>query len=273
MPELPEVEVSRLGITPHTQGQIISEIVIRQNQLRWTISDAIKQAVGKTILSIERRAKYLLLMIDNGTIVIHLGMSGSLRVLPTSTLPTKHDHVDLVMSNSTLLRYNDPRRFGAWLWYAKDEPIDVTVHLGPEPLSDEFNSDYVIAKVNKRRIAIKQLIMDNKVVVGVGNIYANEALYGSKINPLTPCNRLSQNQWQTLVKQIKLVLSAAIEQGGTTLNDFKQPDGKPGYFAQRLNVYGRADEECFGCGHPISQKLIGQRATFWCERCQPQIKE
>ncbi len=268
MPELPEVEVSRLGITPLTQGQTVNKIVIRQTQLRWPVPDTIHQAVGQPILSIERRAKYLLLRLATGTILVHLGMSGSLRVLAANTPFSKHDHVDLHFDNQTLLRYNDPRRFGCWLWFDKNVTIPLLDKLGPEPLSDEFSAEYMLTLASKRKVSVKQFIMQNAVVVGVGNIYASESLYNAHIHPLRQAHTLSKQEWVELVNQIKIVLQSAITQGGTTLNDFKQPNGKPGYFAQQLNVYGKANAPCPSCGDAIQSKVIGQRNTFWCDRCQ-----
>ncbi|WP_261874742.1 bifunctional DNA-formamidopyrimidine glycosylase/DNA-(apurinic or apyrimidinic site) lyase [Vibrio rarus] len=253
------------GIT----GQKIKKIVVRQPQLRWPIPEKLQQLAGVTIDKVSRRAKYLLLETELGSIVLHLGMSGSLRIQDESLAPTKHDHVDLVLQNGKMLRYNDPRRFGSWLWIDKGESLSLIDNLGPEPLSDEFCVEHIVQLAAKRRIAVKQFIMDNKVVVGVGNIYANESLFNAKIHPLRPANSLSYKEWQWLVEEIKQVLSNAIKQGGTTLNDFEQPDGKPGYFAQKLQVYGKAGQQCLVCKTEISQQMLGQRNTFWCEVCQP----
>ncbi|MGR5261134.1 bifunctional DNA-formamidopyrimidine glycosylase/DNA-(apurinic or apyrimidinic site) lyase [Vibrio astriarenae] len=269
MPELPEVEVSRLGITPHLQGQSIAKFTFRAPKLRWDIPQKeLKQLEGQVITQISRRAKYLLIETPKGTAIVHLGMSGSLRVLDADFPAAKHDHVDLQLSNGKILRYNDPRRFGAWLWCEKGESHPVLENIGPEPLSDEFNADYILRKAKGKRTAIKSFIMDNKYVVGVGNIYANEALFSAKISPLRPASQLSLLEWQRFVNEIKKVLYRAIEQGGTTLNDFSRPDGKPGYFAQELNVYGRAGEPCLQCGSVIKEEKIAQRNTFYCDRCQ-----
>ncbi|GAD80537.1 bifunctional DNA-formamidopyrimidine glycosylase/DNA-(apurinic or apyrimidinic site) lyase [Vibrio ezurae] len=268
MPELPEVEVSRMGISPHITGQTIKKIVVRQPKLRWPVPEQLQQLSGVVIEAVTRRAKYLLLHTANGCIVVHLGMSGSLRIQDEGVQASKHDHVDLILQNGKLLRYNDPRRFGSWLWIEAGESLSILDNLGPEPLSDDFSSKHIIALAAKRRIAVKQFIMDNKVVVGVGNIYANESLFNAKIHPLRPANSLTHKEWDELVKEIKQVLSNAIKQGGTTLNDFAQPDGKPGYFAQELQVYGRSGQECLVCATKISQKMVGQRNTFWCETCQ-----
>ncbi|WP_261816457.1 bifunctional DNA-formamidopyrimidine glycosylase/DNA-(apurinic or apyrimidinic site) lyase [Vibrio gallicus] len=269
MPELPEIEVSRLGISPHINNQRIQQIVVRQPKLRWPVSKQLSSLSDVHIVGVSRRAKYLLLETESGTIVIHLGMSGSLRVLEQGIEHGKHDHVDLLLSNGKLLRYNDPRRFGCWLWIPAGESLAILDNLGPEPLSDIFAADYVTPLAARRRIPVKQFIMDNKIVVGVGNIYANESLFNAKINPLRPANSLSYPDWEELVLQIKLVLNRAILQGGTTLNDFEQPDGKPGYFAQELQVYGKAGDACPDCGAQIQQQMIGQRNTFWCDMCQP----
>jgi len=269
MPELPEVEVSRMGITPHLVGQKVKSIVFRTPKLRWDIPAELKQMEGEVIRSISRRAKYLLIETDKGSAIVHLGMSGSLRVLDGFIPAGKHDHVDLTMNNGKVLRYNDPRRFGCWLWCPVGESHSVLANIGPEPLTDEFNAEYIADKAKNKRVAVKQFIMDNKVVVGVGNIYANESLFSSRIHPQRPANSLSLNEWQTLVSEIKSVLKVAIAQGGTTLKDFAQADGKPGYFAQELQVYGKAKQACPSCGEPLEELKIGQRNTFFCPKCQP----
>ena len=270
MPELPEVEVSRLGITPHLKGHTIKFITVRQPKLRWAVPDELQRLVGEKILSVSRRAKYLLIETTKGSAIVHLGMSGSLRVLDAFIEPNKHDHVDLVLSNGKVLRYNDPRRFGAWLYQEPQADHQVFSYLGPEPLTDEFCAATLIEKAKGKRVAVKQLIMDNKVVVGVGNIYANEALFSSGIHPQTPAGQVSESKLILLAGEIKKVLSKAIEQGGTTLKDFNQADGKPGYFAQELLVYGRAGEPCFVCCNTIQEAKIGQRNTFFCNVCQEQ---
>ncbi|MDB1122460.1 bifunctional DNA-formamidopyrimidine glycosylase/DNA-(apurinic or apyrimidinic site) lyase [Vibrio algarum] len=268
MPELPEVEVSRMGITPHLSGKTIKKIIIRQPKLRWMIPEELSQLSGQVILSIQRRAKYLLLKTEKGSIIVHLGMSGSLRVLHEGHEPSKHDHVDLLLTDGTILRYNDPRRFGAWLWQDKEQEHELFKHLGPEPLEESFNADYMLEKAQGKRVSMKQFIMDNKVVVGVGNIYANEALFLAKIHPETAAGKLKSSKWNKLVEVIKQVLATAIKQGGTTLKDFSQADGKPGYFAQELRVYGKAGEPCPICGESIQQLKIGQRNSYFCEKCQ-----
>lgn len=268
MPELPEVEVSRMGITPHLLNQTIQKIEVRQPKLRWPVPEEILLLQGQVIRSIRRRAKYLLIETDQGTAIIHLGMSGNLRVLDQWIEPNKHDHVDLTLTNGKVLRYHDPRRFGAWLWCETGVEHDVMSHLGPEPLTDDFNAEYLFEKAQKRKVVTKQFIMDNKVVVGVGNIYASESLFGAKIHPQTLANQLTLSQITLLVDEIKKVLSRAITQGGTTLKDFNQADGKPGYFAQELQVYGKAGKPCPTCGELIVEEKIGQRNSFYCEKCQ-----
>lgn len=270
MPELPEVETTCRGVRPHLEGQTIRELIVRQSKLRWPVpSDLNRQLQQQPILSIKRRAKYLLIELPNGTLIIHLGMSGSLRVLDHQIAAEKHDHIDLLLTNGQLLRYRDPRRFGAWLWWDKAiEEHQLLSHLGPEPLSDAFNSDYLKMHCAKRKSPIKQVIMDGRVVVGVGNIYASESLFLAGIRPTTAACRISKPKLEKLVQAIKTVLTNAIAQGGTTLRDFTNSEGKPGYFAQQLNVYGREGEACLKCQQLIKQKTIGQRSTFYCPQCQ-----
>ncbi|MCO6551227.1 MAG: bifunctional DNA-formamidopyrimidine glycosylase/DNA-(apurinic or apyrimidinic site) lyase [Gilliamella sp.] len=268
MPELPEVETSRRGILPYLKGQIIDKIIVRQPKLRWSVDKAISNVHGQVILDIKRRAKYLLLQLPNNWIVIHLGMSGSLRILKNPQKAEKHDHIDLVLENGVTLRYTDPRRFGSWLWANSLDEISQLQHLGPEPLSDEFSAEYLFEKARSRKVPIKSWIMDNHIVVGVGNIYASESLFMAKINPTRKVNSLQLNEFERLVAAIKQVLTKSIKQGGTTLKDFLQSNGKPGYFAQELQVYGREGEQCLICGTEIKSQKIGQRNTFYCEFCQ-----
>ncbi|MGF1724506.1 bifunctional DNA-formamidopyrimidine glycosylase/DNA-(apurinic or apyrimidinic site) lyase [Photobacterium nomapromontoriensis] len=268
MPELPEVEVSRMGISPHVIGQRVTQIVVRNAKLRWPIPDEITQIEGQVIRRVTRRAKYLMLETDIGYAIIHLGMSGNLRILPAEIPAEKHDHVDLCLASGEVLRYNDPRRFGAWLWQVCGSEHPVLQKLGPEPLSDAFTAEYLQTKAQGKRIAIKQLIMDNHVVVGVGNIYANESLFMAGIHPKREAGKVSAKQLAQLVEEIKAVLAFAIEQGGTTLKDFKNADGKPGYFAQELQVYGKGGQPCPRCDKPLSELKIGQRATVYCSDCQ-----
>jgi len=269
MPELPEVETTRRGIAPHTEGKKVCGVTVRQRQLRWPIPTRLGSTItGHKIKSVERRAKYLLLRFDHGTLIMHLGMSGSLRILPRNTEPEKHDHFDLELAK-VCLRLRDPRRFGAVLWTKQDpHQHKLLKHLGPEPLSAEFNGEHLHQLAQKRRAPVKSFIMDGRVVVGAGNIYANEALFMSGIHPKRPCNQISLEQYQTLANHIKEVLKAAIKQGGTTLRDFQQGDGQPGYFAQQLQVYGKGGEPCPNCGHAIKQERIGQRSAFYCTNCQ-----
>ncbi|HGF7526605.1 TPA: bifunctional DNA-formamidopyrimidine glycosylase/DNA-(apurinic or apyrimidinic site) lyase [Vibrio cholerae] len=268
MPELPEVEVSRLGISPHLVGGTIQSLVLRTPKLRWPIPQELKQLEGQTILAIHRRAKYLIIETPIGAAVVHLGMSGSLRVLAGDFPAGKHDHVDLQLTNGKILRYHDPRRFGAWLWCPAGESLPILDKLGPEPLTEAFNAQYMAEKAQHKRVVIKAFIMDNAIVVGVGNIYANESLFSAGIHPLRPTKSLSMEEWQRLVSAIKAVLEISITQGGTTLKDFSQPDGKPGYFAQELQVYGKGGQPCPQCTEPLSEQKIGQRNSMFCNHCQ-----
>lgn len=269
MPELPEVETSRRGIEPHILNKKVTDVIIRQKQLRWPIPARLKsQLKGQLIRQVERRGKYILLRTDVGTAILHLGMSGSLRILPTGTPAEKHDHVDIVFGKITL-RLRDPRRFGALLWTSAD-PLQhkLLSKLGPEPLSDEFNADYLYQLSRTRKVAIKTLIMNSQVVVGVGNIYASESLFAAGISPLRRADRISLPRYQRLVIAIKDILQRAIAQGGTTLRDFTRQDGKPGYFQQILNVYGRGQQPCPHCAQAIKQITQAQRSTFYCPHCQ-----
>lgn len=268
MPELPEVETSRRGIEPYLLGAEILHSVVRFPSLRWPISQEIKDLRNQPVLGIQRRAKYLLVQLPDGFVIIHLGMSGSLRILSEPVAPGRHDHVDLVMSNGYILRYSDPRRFGAWLWESDLQQNRLLSILGPEPLSDEFNWLYLQQKSANKRIPIKSWIMDNKLVVGVGNIYASESLFVAGILPQRMASQLTDAEAEKLVMVIKQILKRAIEQGGTTLRDFLQSDGKPGYFTQQLQVYGRAGLPCLQCASVILSQKIAQRNTFWCPLCQ-----
>ncbi len=268
MPELPEVETSRRGIEPHLVGNILHYAIVRNSKLRWPVSEKIKTLLDEPILSVKRRAKYLLIELNQGWIIVHLGMSGSVRILPEEQPEEKHDHIDLVFRDGKVLRYTDPRRFGAWLWCEDLATSSVLAHLGPEPLSAQFNAQYLYQQRKNKKIAIKPWLMDNKLVVGVGNIYANEALFSSGIMPDRKVSSLTEQECDVLVNAIKTVLTRSIEQGGTTLKDFLQSDGKPGYFAQELFVYGRKDKACLICGHTIESIKQGQRSTFFCRHCQ-----
>ncbi len=270
MPELPEVETTRRGIAPHVLKHSVCDVIIRQSKLRWPIPRGLKnRLVGHAINAVERRAKYLLLRFDHGTLILHLGMSGSLRIIKASTTHGKHDHFDLVFDSGNALRLTDPRRFGAVLW-TTDQPDkhELLKSLGPEPLDKGFDTDYLFQRSRGRKGTIKQFIMDGKIVVGVGNIYASESLYLAGINPKTAAGKISRERFARLVDMIKKVLAEAIKQGGTTLRDFVGGDGKPGYFAQQLKVYGREGEPCPGCGLPVRQVILGQRASYYCPHCQ-----
>ena len=270
MPELPEVETTRRGIEPHIDQRIITSVTVRQPKLRWEIPQELPQfAKGQRIQEVVRRGKYILLKLDTGCIMLHLGMSGSLRVLRADAPVGKHDHVDIALDHGKLLRLNDPRRFGAVLWTLPDPSgHPLLANLGPEPLEAEFTGDYLFQQSRGRAVAIKQFIMDGKVVVGVGNIYANEALFDSGIAPTRVAKTISKQRYAVLVDNIRAILSSAINQGGTTLRDFTQSDGKPGYFRQQLKVYGRAGLPCVTCAKPLIEKRIGQRSSVYCNRCQ-----
>ncbi len=268
MPELPEVETTRRGIAPHIENRRVSDAVVRQPQLRWPVPDLATLLSGHRVHSVERRAKYLLLRFGHGSLIIHLGMSGSLRVLPAGTPPRPHDHVDLLFGRRCL-RLHDPRRFGAVLW-TDDDPLSHPrlCDLGPEPLSEAFDGEHLAALAHGRRAAIKSLLMDGKVVVGVGNIYATEALFHARIHPARSSSRIARARLDRLADEVKRVLGNAIRRGGTTLRDFLNESGEPGYFAQELFVYGRAGEPCKVCGAIIRTRQIGQRASAYCPHCQ-----
>lgn len=270
MPELPEVETTLRGIEPHLSGQTITSIVVRNTSLRWPVPvDELQSLVGIQIERLERRAKYILIHTQAGVILLHLGMSGSVRILSASTPIEKHDHIDFVVSNGKVARYNDPRRFGCCLLL--QPPVyehRLLSNLGPEPLSDDFNVEHLFLNSRGRNTPVKSFIMDGAVVVGVGNIYACESLYEAGIRPTTPACKVSRKRYQRLTYEIRAVLAKAIKAGGTTLNDFTQADGKPGYFRHELQVYARAGQACNQCEKPIKSKVIGQRNTFYCASCQ-----
>ncbi|MCL2919416.1 bifunctional DNA-formamidopyrimidine glycosylase/DNA-(apurinic or apyrimidinic site) lyase [Shewanella litorisediminis] len=269
MPELPEVEVTRQGIAPHLEGNRVEALIVRNASLRWPVPALAQNIVGQTILGVRRRAKYLLIDTQAGTTIVHLGMSGSLRVLPKDTPVEKHDHIDLVMQNGRVLRFNDPRRFGAWLWSELPEAAHPLLEkLGPEPLSAAFHADYLQGALKGKKKAIKLCLMDNAIVVGVGNIYANEALFAAGIHPEAEAGKVDAKRLTVLTAEVKTILAHAIKQGGTTLKDFTNADGKPGYFAQKLHVYGRGGETCTECGHLLSEIRLGQRTTVFCSLCQ-----
>lgn len=268
MPELPEVEVSRQGISPYLQGKMLLQVIARQRQLRWWIPDEVVQLKQQPVLSVERRAKYLLIGLPEGEVILHLGMSGHLKILPDTAVAAKHDHIDFVLTDSKILRLNDTRRFGAVLWQEKGTIHPLLRHLGPEPLTDDFNAEHLAAICAKRSAAIKLVLMDNKTVVGVGNIYANEALFKAGILPTKPAKEVTAEQIRLLVSQVKQTLAEAITQGGTTLKDFSQADGKPGYFVQELQVYGRGGQPCMHCNTLLTEVRLGQRSTVFCAQCQ-----
>jgi formamidopyrimidine-DNA glycosylase len=271
MPELPEVETTRRGIAPHLSGRRVAAVVVREPRLRWRVPASLAKVLpGQTLHTVDRRGKYLLLRADTGTVLIHLGMSGSLRVMPATVPPEPHDHVDLVLDNGDCLRLRDPRRFGCVLWVAGPHPEHhpLLVDLGPEPLSDAFTGAYLYQRARGRKAAVKSFIMDARVVVGVGNIYANEALFQAGIHPHRPAGRISRERYEALARAIKTTLEDAIRAGGTTLRDFYGSDGEAGYFALQLNVYGKDGQPCPRCGSPLHQQVIGQRSTYYCPRCQ-----
>lgn len=270
MPELPEVETTRRGITPHILGQTVSQVLVRESRLRWPVPPDLPQRLtGLVIERVERRAKYLLLGTPRGHLLIHLGMSGNLRVLTAPAPPGKHDHVDICFESGSLLRYQDPRRFGTLLWLEGD-PLDHPLlrHLGPEPLTEDFSGDYLYERSRGRATPVKNFIMDNRTVVGVGNIYANESLFLSGLHPQRAAGRISLARYQLLARHIQEVLARAIDQGGTTLRDFVGGDGKPGYFQQSLLVYGRAGLPCPHCGTALRELRLGQRSSVFCPQCQ-----
>lgn len=269
MPELPEVETTRRGILPHISGKRVNQVVVRQPSLRWPVSDEVFALAGQTLATVDRRGKYLLLRFSRGVALVHLGMSGSLRVLTAPEPPRLHDHVDVVFDDGITLRYHDPRRFGAWLWCeGETSRHPLLASLGPEPLEAGFSGQYLFEASRGRKAPVKTFLMDSHVVVGVGNIYANEALYMAGIHPSRAAGRISLERYERLAQAVREVLVFSIEQGGTTLRDFVGGDGKPGYFQQTLRVYGRGGEACRGCGEILRETRLGQRATVFCKFCQ-----
>ncbi len=270
MPELPEVETTRRGIRPWLEGSQVTAVRVRQRMLRWPVPRRLDRDLpGQTVREVRRRAKYLLVCADNGTLIMHLGMSGSLRVLRDIPAPGAHDHIDLELSSGRTLRFNDPRRFGAALWTTRD-PLGHPLlrDLGPEPLEPGFDGTYLHAVSRGRRAAIKTLIMNARVVVGVGNIYASEALFRAGIHPTRPAGRISLARMERLAAAIRDVLAEAIAEGGTTLRDFAWGEGQPGYFARELRVYDRAGLPCPVCETPVRRRVLGQRSTYYCVNCQ-----
>ena len=268
MPELPEVEVTRRGIAPQLAGRVISGVSVREPRLRWPVPKEVHRLAGRTVRAVRRRGKYLLLDCGDGHLILHLGMSGSLRVLPHGTPAQKHDHFDLLLGDR-LLRLRDPRRFGAVLWTTADiDGHPLLAHLGVEPLSRALQPAHLHRLTRAHRAAIKQFLMDGRRIVGVGNIYANESLFRARINPRRPANRLSLAQCEDLSREIKRTLQAAIRAGGSSLRDYVGADGAAGYFQQRYWVYDRAGQECRRCGTPIRKISQGQRSTYFCPTCQ-----
>ena len=269
MPELPEVETTRRGLAPHLIGRTVTALDIRQPRLRWPIApDLRKRLPGQRIDDVERRAKYLLVHTQAGSALLHLGMSGSLRVLPAASPIGAHDHVDWKLDSGRILRFTDPRRFGSQLWQKPGEIHPLLAGLGPEPLSDAFDGDDLWKKSRGRSAAVKVFLMDQAIVVGVGNIYASEALFAAGIHPKRAAGSISRARYARLADEVKRVLAYAIARGGTTLRDFINPDSEPGYFEQELFVYGREGEPCKVCGTPIRAITLGQRSTFFCPKCQ-----
>ncbi len=270
MPELPEVETTRRGIAPHLIGREIVAVHVREPRLRWPVpEDLAERLVGSVVRAVERRGKYLLVRLPEGSLIVHLGMSGSLRIVPPGVALRRHDHVALRLDSGLEMRLHDPRRFGAMLWAEGDglgHPL--LAALGPEPLGEAFTAAYLHAKSRGREVAIKPFLMDSHVVVGVGNIYANEALFMAGIYPARAAGRISVHRYARLVESVRAVLAAAIEQGGTTLRDFVREDGSPGYFSLKLAVYDREGQPCPRCGGPIRKRTLGQRSSFYCPRCQ-----
>lgn len=269
MPELPEVETTRRGIAPHCEGQRIAQVTVRNASLRWPVpNDLAERLEGQTIRTVDRRAKYLFLNLDAGTVIVHLGMSGSLRIISDQAPAMTHDHIELELQSGVVLRFNDPRRFGCWLWSDAANSHPLIASLGPEPLSEEFTGSMLYRLSRSRKTPVKSFIMDNHVVVGVGNIYANEALFKAGIHPRRQAARISLDRYHLLTEAIRETLSAAILMGGTTLRDFVNSDGKPGYFAQSLLVYGRAGAPCPECETVLKEIRMNNRSTVYCPRCQ-----
>ena len=269
MPELPEVETTRRGLQAHLLGRGIVSVTLRRPDLRWPIPEAVvTELPGQRILGVRRRAKYLLIDTAPGAALWHLGMSGVLRIVSRGVALGPHDHVDMVLDDGHLLRFTDPRRFGCLLWQPQGETHALLQSLGPEPLADEFDGELLFAGSRGRKAAIKTFLMDQSVVVGVGNIYAVEALFRAGIAPARAAGSVSRARYGRLAAAVKDILAEAITRGGTTLRDFLDPEGSPGYFAQELAVYGREGEGCRVCGQPLRGARLGNRATVWCPRCQ-----
>ena len=270
MPELPEVESTRRDLARHVAGASIAEVVVRDHRLRWPVPAGLpRKIVGRPIREIGRRAKYLLISVGKGTVLVHLGMSGSLRLLDSRAPPRPHDHIDVVLDDGRCVRYHDPRRFGCWLWTETDPAHHrLLAHLGPEPLEAEFDGAWLHGRLRGRTAPIKNLLMDSRLVAGVGNIYANEALFIAGIDPRRAGGRVSRRRIDRLVGAIREVLTVAVEAGGTTLRDYARTDGAIGEFVNRLNVYGRDGEPCPRCAAPVVNTILGQRSAWFCRKCQ-----
>ncbi|KAF0284027.1 bifunctional DNA-formamidopyrimidine glycosylase/DNA-(apurinic or apyrimidinic site) lyase [Spiribacter roseus] len=271
MPELPEVETTRRGLEPHCVGRVIERAVVRESRLRWPIPAELATAItGARVWQLDRRGKYLIMRLDSGSaVMLHLGMSGYIRVVPPHTPPLKHDHVDFLVGSDCCLRFHDPRRFGSI--HLTEEPAEshsLLRSLGPEPFDAWFDGAYLYAQAGNRRLAVKAFIMDSRIVVGVGNIYATEALFRAGIHPARAAGRVSRKRFEGLAATIRAVLAEAIEAGGTTLRDFSRSDGQPGYFQQSLDAYGRGGQPCRRCGRTLRTSRLGQRATVYCPGCQ-----
>ena len=269
MPELPEVETTKRGLEPHIVGKQVLSAQIYQKQLRWEIPSHLPTTInGEFIKKISRRAKYILIKFSNGSLVMHLGMSGSISVVPSGEALKIHHHFELILDNATSMRFHDPRRFGSILWQKNNEQLSLFNNIGPEPLSSEFNDNTLYLSSKGRKKNIKTFIMDSSIVVGVGNIYASESLFLAGISPKRVAGKTSKKRYQALTQCIKQILAEAINNGGTTLNDFSNIDGEPGYFSQVLSVYGRNDMPCYRCNGTIKRIVQNQRASYYCPRCQ-----
>lgn len=269
MPELPEVETSRRGIAPHIVNAVVSDIVVRERRLRWPVSKSVdRNLAGQTITSVSRRAKYLLINTQSGSAILHLGMSGTVCIVDRDTPAGIHDHVDIVLDSGLALRFRDPRRFGSLHWSKQPLQHPLLAALGPEPLGDEFDGEYLWRRSRGRKVSVKQFIMNAHIVVGVGNIYASESLFMAGIHPRRAAGRIARHRYDGLADAIKDVLQKAIKAGGTTLRDYYGGDGESGYFQQQLEVYGREDDACRRCNTPITAIVQGQRSTYYCKSCQ-----
>lgn len=270
MPELPEVETVRRGLAPHLVGRTIERVVVRERRLRWPIARGFERSLaGRRIRAVDRRGKYLLVDLGDGRVILHLGMTGRLSLITPGRALLKHDHFDLELSGDLVLRFNDSRRFGAALWWPASQPKHVLLkHMGPEPLTGAFNADYLARLARGRSAPVKNFLMDGRVVVGVGNIYAVEALFRAGIRPSRAAGRVTRAEYEKLAGAVREVLNDAIKAGGTTFRDFLDSNGEPGYFVQKLFVYGRAGQPCRRCRTPIKRLVIGQRSSYYCPKCQ-----